>query len=77
LARQAAADSRRRIDECFRALWDNTDDESTALGSVVLNRGYDWLSEGSVAVDWWGMATPERPAEAGAPVGVPVGGRAA
>ncbi|HEU5319142.1 MAG TPA: acyl-CoA dehydrogenase family protein [Chloroflexota bacterium] len=52
LAQQAVEEARRRIDACFRTLWDNTDDETTALGNVVLNRGYDWLSEGSVVVDW-------------------------
>jgi alkylation response protein AidB-like acyl-CoA dehydrogenase len=52
LGQQAVEDARRRIDDHFRALWNNTDDETTALGNVVLNRGYDWLSEGSVLVDW-------------------------
>ena len=69
LARQAASDSRRRIDGWFRALWDNTDDETTALGNVVLNRGYDWLSEGSVVVDWWGMQLPHAAAEGSGSLG--------
>jgi len=52
LGRQAVRESRLRIDGYFRALWDNADDDTTSLGNVVLNRGYDWLSEGSVVVDW-------------------------
>jgi hypothetical protein len=52
LGRQVVEDAQRRIDGYFRALWDNTDDETTALGNVVLNRGYDWLSDGSVMVNW-------------------------
>ncbi|MGI8424462.1 MAG: acyl-CoA dehydrogenase family protein [Chloroflexota bacterium] len=61
LGRQAVQDARRRIDDCFRALWDNTDDQTTALGRVVLNRGFDWLSEGGVVVDWWSMARAGAP----------------
>ena len=64
LGRQAATDARRRIDGYFQALWDNSDDETTALGSVVLNRGYDWLSEGSVIVDWWGRSEAAQEARA-------------
>jgi hypothetical protein len=48
LAQQVFADAQRRIEDQFRGLRDNEDEQTTALGLSVLEGNYAWLAAGAM-----------------------------